>query len=160
LTEVDKILMKRSPIKPTETILSVSREAEDHNALKTIFRQHSSGNKEKWKVLTCSSLEWATTLLQRDQIPIAICERDLPNHSWRDLLEETLKMAHSPLVIVACRHADERLWAEVLNLGGWDVLAKPFDHDEVVRVVDSAYRRWTSEHPPSAMATRLAAGWA
>jgi hypothetical protein len=30
------------------------------------------------------------------------------------------------------------LWAEVLNCGGYDVLAQPFDRTEVERVVTSA----------------------
>jgi len=41
-----------------------------------------------------------------------------------------------PLLIVTSRLADERLWAEVLNLGAHDVLAKPFNAEEVVRVLD------------------------
>jgi FixJ family two-component response regulator len=46
-----------------------------------------------------------------------------------------------PPLIVTSRHADNRLWGEVLNLGGFDVLAKPLDEDEVRRVVESADRR-------------------
>jgi len=36
---------------------------------------------------------------------------------------------------VTSRLADERLWAEALNLGAYDVLAKPFDSTEAMRVV-------------------------
>jgi len=43
---------------------------------------------------------------------------------------------------VSSRLADERLWAEALNMGAWDVLAKPFDKMEVIRSVQSAWRRW------------------
>jgi hypothetical protein len=42
-------------------------------------------------------------------------------------------------MIVTSRLADERLWAEVLNLGGYHLLAKPFDASEVVRVVGTAW---------------------
>ena len=35
---------------------------------------------------------------------------------------------------------DEALWAELLNLGGYDVLAQPFDQSEVARVITSAGR--------------------
>lgn len=58
------------------------------------------------------------------------------------MLQETAAMPHSPLLIVTSRLADERLWAEVLNEGGWDVLAKPFDATEVVRVVETAWQHW------------------
>jgi nucleotide-binding universal stress UspA family protein len=43
-------------------------------------------------------------------------------------------------MLVVSRHADERLWAEVLNLGGFDVLTLPFDRDELGRVLSSALR--------------------
>jgi len=41
--------------------------------------------------------------------------------------------------------ADEVLWAEVLNLGGYDVLAKPFNSNEFIRVISMAWRRSKSE---------------
>ena len=50
-----------------------------------------------------------------------------------------------PKLIVTCRLADERLWAEVLNLGGFDVLAQPFYAREVVRSVNSACSHWDEE---------------
>jgi hypothetical protein len=43
---------------------------------------------------------------------------------------------------VWARHADERLWAEVLNLGGYDVLRAPFQVPEVVEAVKAAIRKW------------------
>jgi DNA-binding response OmpR family regulator len=46
---------------------------------------------------------------------------------------------------VTSRTADECLWAEVLNLGGYDVLAKPFNSNEFIQVVSTAWRRWKSE---------------
>ena len=48
----------------------------------------------------------------------------------------------SPSLIVTSRLADERLWAEALNLGAYDVLAKPFDSTEAMRVVGAAWRAW------------------
>lgn len=48
--------------------------------------------------------------------------------------------------------ADERLWAEVLNLGGYDVLPTPFEPDEVTRVCTGAWLAWkhkmTETKPP------------
>jgi len=38
-------------------------------------------------------------------------------------------------LIVTSRVADARLWAEVLNLGGFDVIAKPFHAPEVLHVL-------------------------
>ena len=64
--------------------------------------------------------------------PVVICEKSLPDGEWKDLLGKT------PRLIVTSHAADEALWAEVLNLGGYDVLAQPFDEQEVRRVVAMA----------------------
>jgi DNA-binding response OmpR family regulator len=45
-------------------------------------------------------------------------------------------------LIVTSDLADDRLWAEALNLGAYDVLAKPFRAAEVFRTVSLAWRQW------------------
>jgi DNA-binding response OmpR family regulator len=70
------------------------------------------------------------------------CDSDLPDGSWRDFLASA-EGAETPPLIVTSRLADERLWAEVLNLGGYDLLAKPFEKSEVIRAIDMALRRRT-----------------
>jgi hypothetical protein len=44
----------------------------------------------------------------------------------RDVLSRLAPTLEPPRVIVVSHHADERLWAEVLSLGGFDLLATPF----------------------------------
>ena len=75
-----------------------------------------------------------------------VTERDLAPGSWRDLLNNFLLLPDPPVLVVASRLADEYLWAEALNLGAYDVLAKPFDAFEVMRVLGSAWRHWTDSH--------------
>jgi DNA-binding NtrC family response regulator len=38
------------------------------------------------------------------------------------------------------------LWAEAINLGAWDVPAKPFEADEVIRIVNIACQHWQDRH--------------
>ena len=54
--------------------------------------------------------------------------------------------ARPPLQIVTSRLANDRLWAEALNLGAYDVLARPFDAAEVLRSVGMAWRRWQDSY--------------
>jgi DNA-binding NtrC family response regulator len=89
--------------------------------------------RERWNVRPAQSCSEARRHLSELDGPVVICESHLPDGSWKDLLEA------QPL-IVTDRAADEALWAEVLNLGGFDVLAQPFDPTEVSRVVASAGR--------------------
>jgi len=49
---------------------------------------------------------------------------------------------HASHLIVTTRLADECLWAEVLNLGGFDLISKPFYEKEVTWVMESARRHW------------------
>ena len=50
-----------------------------------------------------------------------------------------------PPVIVSSLTADERLWAEVLDLGGYDLLMTPFDATEIQNVVCMACRERQNE---------------
>jgi DNA-binding response OmpR family regulator len=52
-------------------------------------------------------------------------------------LEHIGLYAEAPLLVVTSRLADAYLWSEVLNLGAYDVLAKPFNAREVTHVLTS-----------------------
>lgn len=126
------------------TVFSVSSDEEDHVAL----RQVLTGSRQIYlnvKVETGANVASALAVLQKRRIPIVLIACDLSG-SWRDLLEHSSRLPAPPLVIVTSWLADERLWAEALNLGAWDVLAKPFDVQEVCRVVESAWRHWSARH--------------
>jgi len=49
-----------------------------------------------------------------------------------------------PQLVVTSRTADDYLWSEVLNCGGYDVLPRPLNRDEVERVVAAAGRHYCS----------------
>ena len=124
----------------TVTVLSVSPLAEDHASLQAIF-DHS-----KWELFRASSLTVANDTMNRREIGVVICERDLEPGSWADVLQERQRRPNAPSLIVASRLADEHLWAEALTAGAFDVLAKPFDRLEVVRSVSSAWLDWYHKH--------------
>jgi DNA-binding response OmpR family regulator len=78
--------------------------------------------------------------LTASMISVVICDALLSDGSWKDLLAYIGQVGAPSVLVVTSRLADESLWAEVLNLGGYDVLAQPFDREEVTRVVRSAVR--------------------
>ena len=136
-------------VRKATKVLSISPLDEDHRSLLEILRQRSptpDAPASDWKLYTSPTLKSGIRMLSRNTIPIAICERDLQPGTWKDLLAKAALMRHSPLVIVTSRLADERLWSEVLNLGGYDVLAKPFDATEVIRIIESAWRHWRDHY--------------
>jgi len=136
----------------TLTLLSVSPLEEDHSSLQAIIGQ------SKWKLLKASDLVSTLALLQEHEVAVVLCERDLLPGTWTDVLEQINTQSNIPSLIVASRLADERLWADALSLGAWDVLAKPFDRNEVIRSVHSAWRRWRDQiHMHAATAKMIAA---
>ena len=107
-----------------------------HAALERVFR-HSNWHLRHVQTC-CEAIEFAKV----NETAVVICERDLADGDWTTVFAECETLPRRPNVIVTARIADEALWAEVLNLGGYDVLAQPFDPREVFRVVSSAWRRW------------------
>lgn len=62
---------------------------------------------------------------------MVISEQDVPGGGWKKILSALQQLSRPPLLVVTSRLADEYLWAEVLNPGGHDVLAKPFRAKEL-----------------------------
>jgi len=120
-------------------VLSVSPNDEDRASLERIF-------KSDWTVIASSTLASALCTLRERPIPIVICDCDASLGSWNAMLDQISLLPDPPLLIVTSRLADERLWAEALNLGAWDVLAKPFEADEVIRIVSIARQHWQDRH--------------
>ena len=137
------------------TVLSVSPTEEVHFSLQDIF------NHSKWKLSMTHSLASALAFLRAQKTPVVLCETDLLPGTWRDLLEQITRAPNAPAVIVSSRLADDRLWAEALNLGAWDVLARPFVKSEVYQAVSAAWRHWRNQQLSSttAMQAMRAAGW-
>ena len=149
--------MKKQPASETNTsrtvnVLSVSPLADDHFSLQAIF------NHSRWKLFRADCIASAQAVLGRLEIGVVICERNLSPGSWVDMLEEGRHLPNSPSLIATSRLADDSLWAEALNLGAYDVLAKPFDRTELVRSVSSAWLHWFHARAFPPFAAMRAAG--
>jgi len=114
------------------TLLAISPNQDDRRSLESILERN-------WTVHGAQSLREAITLLN-EHPNLILCEKDLPDGTWKDVYRQARDMDNPPPLVVVSRHADERLWAEVLNVGGYDVLLKPFEESEVCRVLDGALR--------------------
>lgn len=123
----------------TNSVLAVTPLEDDLVALQRLF---SNSN---WKINATRTCGEALAVLREQKMPVVICDCDSPDGGWKDILNQLANMPNPPRLIVTSRVADDRLWAEVLNLGGYDVLEKPFDSKEVFRVVSLAWRHWKDE---------------
>jgi hypothetical protein len=133
----------------TIPVLSASPIEEDHLFLECILSNHSDWThaNSNWTLYRRLTLESALAALRENQMPIVICEKEVHPGTWKDMLERTKLLPNPPLLIVTSRFADEYLWAEALNLGAYDVAAKPFDSQEVRRIISFAWLHWNNEYP-------------
>jgi DNA-binding NtrC family response regulator len=126
-------------------VLAVSPFESDHVGLAHIFG-HTA-----WRLEGARSLREASVKLSEPRLtahpPVILCEQTLHDGCWKDLFEMVQKLSTPHQFIVTSNHADDRLWAEVLNLGAYDVLQKPFRSQEVFRSVGLA---WTEQRKPVA----------
>jgi DNA-binding NtrC family response regulator len=122
----------------TGTLLFVGAAEGDGLSLGAILRD--SG----WQLHGARNCQEALEFLDQHRISVVLSEAELPDGNWRELLNSMAKLAAPPNLVVSSRLADDRLWAEVLNLGGFDVLMTPFETEEVLRVTFGARQNWQS----------------
>ena len=122
------------------SILSVSPIEEDHVSLERILSDPARAQYTQPRVLLrpLLTVQAAIRVLSGNPIPIVFSEHAF----WREILEHISGLRDPPLLIVTSRLADDYLWAEALNLGAYDVLAKPFHAAEVTRTVSLALQHW------------------
>jgi DNA-binding response OmpR family regulator len=116
--------------------LFVGGDEDECSLVREVFRECG------WRLFEAPDQRRATQCLRRHPVQVVIAKSNLPDGSWREMLGHLRCLVCPPLLIVTSRTADEQLWAEVLNIGGYDVLAQPFERDEMVRVVASARRHF------------------
>lgn len=126
----------RLPASDSATVLCVSPFEADHAFLERAFRNSAL------KVQAVRSSREALDLLSSSKVAVVLCEESLPDGNWKGMLADVASMPDGPVLIVTSRLADDILWAEVLSLGAYDLLMKPFDATEVFRVVSLAWRHW------------------
>ncbi len=95
-----------------------------------------------WSLFWYTSQREAAANLPAKAVSVVICDRFLLDGDWKDIAGQLPSLSKPPLLIVTAKTADERLCADVLDRGGFGAIEKPFDGEEVMRTVVSAWRAW------------------
>lgn len=133
----------------TAAVLTVSSLNENRSRLRGILQSRNL------TVIEAGGVRDAARHISRKRVFAVLCDTELTDGTFRMLLHAADRKPRSPLIIVTSRNADEQLWGEVINLGGYDVLAQPLDEDEVSRVVEMALLKW--DEPDKRLSTTSAA---
>jgi DNA-binding response OmpR family regulator len=116
-------------------LLVISPLEEDRESLREMLRGSNTS------VRAANNFAQAKSALRKDRYDLIICEQELPDANWKDILNYVRRLQDIPRLTVTSSDADDQLWAEVLNLGGFEVLHKPFYADEVTRMLQTAALR-------------------
>ncbi len=135
-----------------ESVLAISPHFDDYAFLRDALSH--------WRCFGTKSRHEASLLLREHRVAVVVSDSDLNDGTWKDVLTDLKSVPNPPRLIVTSDLADERLWAEVLNYGAYDVLVKPFHPAEVLRIVSAAWRDWKQEadRAPVFVAAAMAAG--
>lgn len=123
-------------------MLGIIHKADDQARLRQISAECA------WTVLITDSFDNAMALLEDQPVPIVIYDRDFPGANWKDRLAKIASLSPNPCILLASSVMDPYLWDEVIRHHGYDIVHKPFDGDELRRVVRFAatWRQWMSEY--------------
>lgn len=115
-------------------ILAVLPNPEDRVSLSAI------ASNEGWSLRLASHCDSAIEILRHHPADIIICARDVKPSGWRDAL--TLLAAEAPgtCLILASPENDDRLWLEVIERGGFDVVTTPIHAARMVHAVRQALK--------------------
>src|SRR5581483_8580973 len=96
----------------------------------------------QWNIHEAADCVDALRILEGRQVAVLMVRDDVPGGGSKQLRDQLCHRTDAPNLIVCSKLADERLWAEVLNLGCYDLLSLPFEASEVVRIAHLGWLSW------------------
>ena len=114
------------------SVLLISTVREDADLLRPVLEELDI------RLLAVRGYREAVSALARDTYAVILCEERLPDGSWKDVLGCIAYLTENPRLVVIASEPRESLYAEVLNLGGWELLVRPIRGEEARRLLDVA----------------------
>ena len=78
-------------------------------------------------------------------VDLILADAELPDGSWRNLILFAQNSGLRSEMIICAKAGESELWAEVIQCGAYDMIAEPFERQEVIRIIrstlDSQYMR-------------------
>ena len=105
---------------------------------------------ELLSVRNCS--EARRMLEAQPMVQVVVTDATLPDGDWRRVLEIVEQGRRRIEVVVCSRLGDPKMWLDVLEEGGYDVLVQPYQREEIKRIVEAAACRSYFRPPAQARA--------
>jgi AmiR/NasT family two-component response regulator len=129
--------LERSPIirEDNPRALAIMRNGIDRDTLETIFREAD------WK-LEVAENNSSALVSRKYPFPIVLWERELKDCDWRKAVSILSDLPQHPSVILLSTRCDKNLWEDLIGFGGSDIVRTPFDREDVIRAIGSAWSLW------------------
>jgi DNA-binding NtrC family response regulator len=136
------------PVHAQASILFVSPKGDDRKSLQNLLQD--------WIIDSTDTCRDALVALAANAVGVVVCNEDLRDGNWSDLLRELACLQSPPPVIVLSNRADEHLWADVLRAGAYDLLAVPFEPADTLRTISHAIERYSCQRSEQPRVLRMA----
>jgi AmiR/NasT family two-component response regulator len=123
-------------------VLLASERDDDYQTLRALLQD------TKWSVVR--ALTWAevSSFCGRVASPVVLVDRHFQGSDWRFTLASLLNTTANCCLILLSDVSDPYLWNELVEYGGFDVVARPFEQAEVHRTLAFAQKHFEAGWPP------------
>lgn len=126
----------RHPVESPPALLAVLSNPGERQLITDL--SHDNG----WNLTIAENLEQARSRIADKRLAVVLLDRDLAESDWRSMVRSFTSLHPAPCVILASSVSDHYLFEELVNQGGYDVVAKPLKLEEVRRITRLALTFW------------------
>ncbi len=104
------------------------------------FSVHSAASGCGWEMRLARSVEQSLPVLDEFGASLVIYDWAPGDDDWRFAVDRLTARPDHPCVLLASRVVDEYLWAELVKHGGFDVIPRSADTEQLIRSIRFAHR--------------------
>ena len=123
-------------------LLLASERDDDYRTLQALLQN------TKWTLVRPSSWGEVSNFCDRVVNPVVLVDRHFQGSDWRFTVSSILNNKESCCLILLSDVSDPYLWNELVQQGGFDVLARPFEKVSVHRTLAFAQKHFEAGWPP------------
>lgn len=101
----------------------------------------------RWMPIQAANWSDMVKLARQVDAPVVLCDHDLPGVEWPKGVPQLVSASNTPCLILLSDVSDPYLWDELVRHGGFDVLTRPFQREQVLAMLDFAYTHWRTRWP-------------
>lgn len=121
-------------------VLAVLRSPQDREAVSACAQ--ATG----WTLKLLDTVDQAVSTADSEPVALIIVDRDVSEHDWRRSVQILANTLSTPCVLLASSVVDPYLFQELVKHGGFDVIPKPIQSKELVRLGRLAFAFWRNQH--------------